>query len=654
MAAESKRGGGGLLEVLSVGAKKVLGASERQKMWPRPIKVHCGGYFIQLSLGPVICLLGVLLYTVTFFLLQVRLYEGFQMGYSDLVYEAQALYNTLHGRFFQIMPIEKGDNLFASHFRPVMLLILPLYALLPDVYTLFFLQALAGGVGAFAVFLLAKDILRSEFAATCFSLAYLFYPSLQWANLNMLIWGFHVENLFPPALLFAFYFLKKSRYRLSAISFLLALMNMEYYAILLACLSLFIFFSDRRNRKVAATAFCLSTLWFLVATWWIIPCFRSGNSPWYFEATGGIGYLLQHLLPLLSQVVKPLPAYLFVLLAPVLFLPLASFPIFATVLPNLLVNLLAPTGGYHIPVSPVSWHTSPLIPMVFISAILGLNNLLHIVEKWFSREKLLQASSFALLLVMIFLDYWWGPFPFSSAVHPDRYVLKENLAKGVQEIKAMIPQDASLCATSKISSHFSQRQTLHNFDDHWETADYILIGFDPAKHPTGRALQNSGDHELIYSSHGVYLFRNRFAKPVIQHPLQANLGGVVQMVGYATSADRINAGDELKLTLHWQALEEMKTSYTVFTHLVDESGEIWGQKDNLPVDGTYLTTEWRVGEIVIDRYEIEVDPTTMPGEYTLEVGMYEWTLGERLPVLNEEGQVEDNRLLLGTVWVEEP
>jgi hypothetical protein len=98
----------------------------------------------------------------------------------------------------------------------------------------------------------------------------------------------------------------------------------------------------------------------------------------------------------------------------------------------------------------------------------------------------------------------------------------------------------------------------------------------------------------------------------------------------------------------------METSYTVFTHLIDESGGIWGQKDNLPVDRTYPTTEWRVGEIVTDKYEMEVNPATVPGEYTLEVGMYEWTSGERLPVLSEEGQAEDNRVLLGTVWVEEP
>jgi hypothetical protein len=128
---------------------------------------------------------------------------------------------------------------------------------------------------------------------------------------------------------------------------------------------------------------------------------------------------------------------------------------------------------------------------------------------------------------------------------------------------------------------------------------------------------------------------------------------MVQLLGYAIDADPVKAGDELSLTLYWQALEEMETSYTVFTHLIDEGGRIWGQKDNLPVDRTYLTTEWRAGEIIIDKYEIEVDPTTVPGEYILEVGMYDWISGERLPILNVDGQVEGNRVILGTVWVEE-
>lgn len=637
--------------------EETLDISEKRKGRLLSKGLPFGQSLIQrLGTGPIVSVTGALLYTMTFFLLQVRLYEGFQMGFTDLVYPAQTLYNSLHGGpFLRTTAMEPGSHVFSQHLSLCMLPILLVYALIPHVYTLFFLQALAGGVGAFAVFLLARDILRSEFAATCFSLAYLFYPSLQWANLNILIWGFHVENFFPPLLLLAFYFLERRKYRWFIIFLLLALTITEYYAVLLACLSLFVFLTDKHHRKVAAVAFCISILWFAAATWLVIPYFREAP-PWYFAGRkpGGINNLLQQPLLLLPQLLKPLPAYLFVLLTPVLFLPLASFPIFATVFPNLFLYFMAPAGGYHLPVSPISWHANAFIPMVFISAVLGMRNLLRFVKKRSSGRMALQTSSFALLAVMVCLDYWWGPFPFSSAVRPGRYTLNEDLARGVQEVKALIPEDASFCATSKVSSHFSQRRLIYRFNDYWETADYVLFGMDPARLPRGRELLNSRDHELVYSNYGVYLFRNRFARPVIQHPLQANLGGMVQLLGYALSADPVKAGDELNLTLYWQALKEMEISYTVFTHLVDEGGRIWGQKDNLPVNRTYLTTEWRVGEIVIDQYEIEVDPTTVPGEYILEAGMYDWISGERLPVLNADGQVEDNRVLLGTVWVEEP
>ena len=637
--------------------EETLDISERRRGRLLSKDLPFGKSLIQrLGVGRIASLTGVLLYTITFFLLQVRLYEGFQMGFTDLVYPAQTLYNSLHGGpFLQTTATEQGSHVFSQHLSLCMLPVLLLYALIPHVYTLFFLQALAGGAGAFAVFLLARDMLRSEFAATCFSFAYLFYPSLQWANLNILIWGFHVENFFPPLLLFAYYFLERGEPHLFIVFLLFGLTVTEYYAILLACLSLFVFLTDKQHRKVAAAAFCIAILWFAAATWLIIPYFR-GSPPWYFAGRkpGGINSLLQQPLLLLSQLIKPIPAYLFVLLMPVLFLPLASFPILATILPNLLLYFMAPAGGYHIPMSPISWHVNAFIPIVFISAILGMRNVLRLLKKRFSGKIVLQTSSLVLLTVMVCLDYWWGPFPSSPVVSPSRYTLNEDLTRGVQEAKALIPEDASFCGTSKVSSHFSQRRFIYRFNDYWETTDYVLFGVDPAKLPRGRKLLNSRDHELIYSNYGVYLFRNRFARPVIQHPLQANLDGMVQLLGYAIGTDRIKAGDDLNFTLYWQALEEMQTSYTVFTHLVDESGGIWGQKDNLPVDRTYLTTEWRVGEIVIDKYEIEVDPTTVPGEYTLEVGMYDWISGERLPVLNADGQVEDNRMLLGTVWVEEP
>jgi len=121
----------------------------------------------------------------------------------------------------------------------------------------------------------------------------------------------------------------------------------------------------------------------------------------------------------------------------------------------------------------------------------------------------------------------------------------------------------------------------------------------------------------------------------IGHPIGANLGDKVSLLGYNIESG-FRRGDNIHLTLFWQCLEEMDQDYTVFTHLVDEKQNIWGQKDNPPVDGFYPTSRWNVGEIVRDQYDILISPEAPPGEYQIEVGMYLAETGERLVVEGEK------------------
>jgi hypothetical protein len=131
----------------------------------------------------------------------------------------------------------------------------------------------------------------------------------------------------------------------------------------------------------------------------------------------------------------------------------------------------------------------------------------------------------------------------------------------------------------------------------------------------------------------------------LQYRVGANLGGKVQLLGYNTEGG-FRPGDGIHLTLFWRALQEMERDYTVFTHLVDGEGNIWGQKDNPPVDGFYPTTAWTQGEVVRDQYDLTVSPDAPPGKYWLTVGMYMAETGKRLEVRREEGPLPDNRILL--------
>ncbi len=139
-----------------------------------------------------------------------------------------------------------------------------------------------------------------------------------------------------------------------------------------------------------------------------------------------------------------------------------------------------------------------------------------------------------------------------------------------------------------------------------------------------------------------------FTVPSIRYPLVANLDHRVEFLGYDLERISLKPGDTLRLTLYWRALAEMDQSYTVFTHLLDGDSRIWGQKDSVPGKGTLPTTSWVAGEIITDEYEITVRSDAPPGRYVLEIGFYDADTGQRLPVLDEEGQRLDDKVLLPT------
>ena len=133
---------------------------------------------------------------------------------------------------------------------------------------------------------------------------------------------------------------------------------------------------------------------------------------------------------------------------------------------------------------------------------------------------------------------------------------------------------------------------------------------------------------------------------VISHPLEVNLGNQVELIGDDIEEGEVEVGGRVQLTLYWRALAQIDRDYTVFTHLIDEEGRIWGQEDNEPLGGSYPTSFWDAGEIVRDDYELIVRADTSPGEYGLEVGMYLAETGGRLPVSTAEGEFLGNRILL--------
>jgi hypothetical protein len=138
----------------------------------------------------------------------------------------------------------------------------------------------------------------------------------------------------------------------------------------------------------------------------------------------------------------------------------------------------------------------------------------------------------------------------------------------------------------------------------------------------------------------------------IAFPMSLQLGDTIRFVGYDLDTQDVSAGGTLHLTLYWEALTEMETSYSVFNHLIDGENKIWGQKDGVPGGGTLPTSGWITGEYVVDEYDIVVQADAPPGEYVLETGMYDLATMTRLPVVDAEGGVIGDRILLDATSIQ--
>jgi hypothetical protein len=133
----------------------------------------------------------------------------------------------------------------------------------------------------------------------------------------------------------------------------------------------------------------------------------------------------------------------------------------------------------------------------------------------------------------------------------------------------------------------------------------------------------------------------------IANQVHAQLGQAVELLGYAFEPQQARPGETVQLTLYWECTGQELGDYTVFTHLVDGTGETRAQKDNPPQDGMYPTYLWDPGERVQDTYRLELPPDALPGPYRFAVGMYILQTMERLSVTTAQGtSLPDQQVLL--------
>jgi len=138
----------------------------------------------------------------------------------------------------------------------------------------------------------------------------------------------------------------------------------------------------------------------------------------------------------------------------------------------------------------------------------------------------------------------------------------------------------------------------------------------------------------------------------VQHPSQINLGDEVLFLGYDISSESVMPGDALALTLYWEAQRRLQEDYSVFVHLDDLRARhiSWSLSEEInPAD--LPTSTWTPGFYVSDRHVLDISEETPHGLYVLRAGLYRRDSGERLAVLDGEGNVVSDSLELARVRV---
>ncbi len=122
----------------------------------------------------------------------------------------------------------------------------------------------------------------------------------------------------------------------------------------------------------------------------------------------------------------------------------------------------------------------------------------------------------------------------------------------------------------------------------------------------------------------------------IPSPTGHTFDGRIALIGYELERTSVQPGEVLRGRLYFRGLAPIPRDYTVFVHVTAEYPDgrrtLVGQHDAQPSEGGFPTSTWQIGENFDHDFRIRVPADTPIGDMVLDVGWYDATNGQRLPV----------------------
>ena len=129
--------------------------------------------------------------------------------------------------------------------------------------------------------------------------------------------------------------------------------------------------------------------------------------------------------------------------------------------------------------------------------------------------------------------------------------------------------------------------------------------------------------------------------------------GGLSLLGFDLSRREWHPGDVMPVALYWQATNSTDSDAKVFLHLYDADGNLGPQSDGWAFHDTRPPYTWYPGEVVPDPRLLALPTDLQPGQYSLEVGLYNPDGSGRLPAYLNGIRQHEERVLLAVIWVTE-
>lgn len=568
-------------------------------------------------------------------------YTHFLYNGLDLAIFNQVLWKTLHSDIFGLTihpPSYLGD-----HFAPLLLVLVPVYAVAQSPLTLLFLQSLALSLAAIPVFGLAKHFLN-ERLALFLAIAFLLNPLL-W---NIAAFEFHAIAFFPVLALCAlYYFVKKDFLRFAAWA-LLVLLVREDASFLLVGLA-FIALVERRKWYWFAVPLSVGMGWFAGSLRLIAHANPDALYKFlvYYSWLGNdVGAMMQtaithpfsilwHLLSYGS--ISMLVGFAFIFLL----LPLWGRRYLLLLALPLAQILLGVAGGSSLV---LEMHYSALfIPGFVVASLFGLRRLLRMPTEKNIFLRFFQFPQLVAVIASVALVYNFVAFSPMSALFLGGPRQEDVITATQKAMVARVPAHAAVAASYAFLPFLSGRDNIYAWNYVYtgeqqfgnavytlpaqatamllDTQEVFTLAAQYAGRPdTGELLDNAPQRvRALLNERGLHpcmlrdtfvLFTTPCAKPIeLYRVTKGGMGDVVKPesvvadnVYFSLSIPQVGLsqdamGDTVQMRLRFR-VRQPTASPVAFTLVAKQAGKEVYARDVPVVYGLYPSNEWQFGQVI--------------------------------------------------------